>query len=242
MYSEQFIKLMQPLSERESYNAAIKETPDNAESTTNGTRRKRSVGTHSKFWDNGRIITVSFIESLPDELEYRIEKIIRRWDPHHSLALDFVKNRPADIRIYLGGNRNESYLGTDALAAPPDQPTLSISTKPDHWSFESTLLHEFGHALGLQHEHLHPHARIPWNKEKVYHFFQATQGWSKAEIDLNLFRVDNNPDTHIGPYDKKSIMHYRVPNELTNGTWQVGDNLSISDQDKINIRKIYPRL
>jgi len=240
MNSEQFVKLIQPLSEQYSYDAAIKENRNNAKSVKQGTRHKRSVGTHSKFWDNGRTLTIAFMEPLPDELGYRVEKIIRRWDPHHSLALDFVKNRAGDIRIQLGGNRNESYLGTDALAAPPDQPTLLISTKPDHWSFECTLLHEFGHALGLQHEHLHPHARIPWNKEKVYHHYQTTQGWSKTDIELNLFKIENNPDTQIGPYDKKSIMHYRIPNELTHGNWQVGDNLKISEQDKINIRKIYP--
>jgi hypothetical protein len=240
MHSEQFVKIIQPLNTQASYDAAIKETPKNTEPTSSDKRSKRAVGTYSKFWDNGRTLTISFMEPLPDELEYRVEKIIRRWDPHHSLALDFVKSRPTDIRIYLGGKRNESYLGTDALAAPPNQPTLLVSTTPDHWSFECTLLHEFGHALGLQHEHLHPHARIPWNKEKVYHFYQATQGWSKTDIDLNLFKIENNPDTQIGPYDKKSIMHYRIPNELTHGNWQVGDNLKISEQDKINIRKIYP--
>lgn len=242
MYNEQFVKLIQPFSEQDSYDAAIKENPNNVDSTSRDTRSKRSVGAYSKFWDNARTITVSFVEQLPDELEYRVEKIIRRWEPHHSLALDFVKNRPADIRIYLGGSRNESYLGTDALVAPPDQPTLFISTTPDHWSFECTLLHEFGHALGLQHEHLHPHAKIPWNKEKVYEFYQTTQGWSKQEIDINLFNLENRSGIYSGTYDKKSIMHYRIPNTLTHGNWQVGDNLEISEQDKINIRKIYPRL
>lgn len=241
MHNEQFVKLIQPPSTQASYDAAVKETQKNAKPASPGKRSKRAVGTYRKFWDNGRTLTVSFMEPLPDELEYRLERIIRLWDPHHSLALDFVKNCPADIRLYLGGKRNGSYLGTDALIAPPDQPTLLVSTKPDHWAFERTLLHEFGHALGLEHEHLHPHARIPWNKEKVYDFYRDTQGWSKTDVDINLFNV-NNPGSHTGTYDKKSIMHYRVPNELTYGDWQVGDNLSISDQDKINIRKIYPHL
>ena len=242
MHSEQFVKLIQPLSTLASYDMAIKETPNNAEPTSPGKRSKRAVGTYSKFWDNGRTLTVSFMETLPDELEYRVERIIRQWDPHHSLAVDFVKNRPADIRLYLGGKHNESYLGTDALIAPPDQPTLLVASKPDHWSFERTLLHEFGHVLGLEHEHLHPHARIPWNKEKVYDYYRDTQGWSKTDVDINLFNVSKDPRTHTGTYDKHSIMHYSIPNELTYGDWQVGNNLVISEQDKINIRTIYPRL
>ena len=242
MHNEQFIKLIQPLSTQASYEAALKETSKNAEPASPDKRSKRAVGDYSKYWDNGRTITLSFMEHIPDQLEYRVERIIRLWDPHHSLALDFVKNRPANIRIYLGGKRNESYLGTDALVAPRDQPTLFVATNPDHWAFECTLLHEFGHALGLQHEHLHPHARIPWNKEKVYTFYQVSQGWSKKEVDLNLFNVREQPNLYTGTYDKKSIMHYRVPNELTHGNWQVGDNLEISEQDKINLRVIYPRL
>jgi len=130
MHNEQFIKLIQPLSTQASYEAALKETSKNAEPASPDKRSKRAVGDYSKYWDNGRTITLSFMEHTPDELEYRVERIIRLWDPHHSLALDFVKNRPANIRIHLGGKRNESYLGTDALVAPRDQPTLFVATNP----------------------------------------------------------------------------------------------------------------
>lgn len=242
MHTKQFVKMIKPLNEKYSHDAAIKETPNNAMRTLSGGRRKRSIGDYSKFWENARTITVSFMQDLPDDLKYRIERIIRQWEPHLSLAFEFVEDRQGEIRIFLGGERDQSCVGTDALIVDPDEPTLSLATKPDHWTFERTLLHEFGHALGLSHAHLHPQARIPWDLEKVYSYFKTTVGWSESEIDFNLFYLETGPNLYLGDYDKNSIMHYGIPNELTMGDWETGINLTLSEQDKINISKIYPPL
>ena len=51
----------------------------------------------------------------------------------------------------------------------------------------STTLHEFGHALGLIHEHQSPTAGINWNKEVVYQDM-AGQGWSRAKVDQHIFK------------------------------------------------------
>ena len=242
MHTKQFVKMIKPLNEQYSYDAAIKENPNNSMRTLSGGRRKRSIGYYSKFWENGRTITVSFMQDLSDDLEYRIERIIRQWEPHLSLAFEFVEGRQGEIRIALDSEHNESCLGTDALIADPNEPTLSLAAKPDDSTFEQILLHEFGHALGLLHAHLHPEARIPWNKEKVYNFYKTTWGWSESDINHNLFDFETGPDIYLGDYDKKSIMHYPIPNELTLGDWEVGINLTLSAQDKINTRKIYPPL
>lgn len=37
--------------------------------------------------------------------------------------------------------------------------------------FSRTIIYEFGHALGLHHEHQSPTANIQWNKEKVYEYY-----------------------------------------------------------------------
>ena len=34
--------------------------------------------------------------------------------------------------------------------------------------YRRVVLHEFGHALGLAHEHQSPGVAIPWNEQKVY--------------------------------------------------------------------------
>ncbi|MBC8997813.1 peptidase M12 [Pseudomonas sp. N40(2020)] len=213
-----------------------------ATTTTDSVRKKRSVVFQDALWEQASTITVAFTHTVPDELAFRIEAIIRRWDPHHNLALDFVQGHTADIRIYLGGVHNNSFLGSEALAAEQDEPTLCIAVLPEDPMFEATLLHEFGHALGLDHEHLHPDANIPWNKERVYDYYKQVAGWDKGEVDRFMFEAPKHPDLFLGTYDKFSIMHYDVPDFLTDGHWQLARNLKISEQDKVNMRTIYPPL
>ena len=35
------------------------------------------------------------------------------------------------------------------------------------WFSISTVMHEFGHALGLKHEHQSPNANIQWNMKEL---------------------------------------------------------------------------
>lgn len=211
-----------------------------AESAEDSNKAKRSTGFISKFWPNRSTITVSFMEDLSDKLKYRVERVIRRWEPHMSLAMEFVEGRQANIRISLNGMQNRSELGNNALYIPADIPTLTLATPSDHPSFEPDLLHEFGHALGLNHEHQHPDANIPWDMDRTYRYFKERFGWDENDVNSQIFEVHYDADVFRGSYDKKSIMHYQVPNEITLGDWEVGVNTTISEQDKINLRKIYP--
>ena len=62
------------------------------------------------------------------------------------------------LRItFDSGAGNWSFLGTLAQNVPPAQATMNLGwvlDSPDPQPFEKGLiLHEFGHALGLTHEH-----------------------------------------------------------------------------------------
>ena len=48
------------------------------------------------------------------------------------------------------------------------------------------IQHEFGHAIGLQHEHQHPSIGIQWNK-KVVIADMAKQGWTQEMVEHNIF-------------------------------------------------------
>jgi hypothetical protein len=49
--------------------------------------------------------------------------------------------------------------------AADDEPGISANTPEEQ--FRRTVLHEFGHALGLVHEHATPAGGIKWNREQV---------------------------------------------------------------------------
>lgn len=105
-----------------------------------------------------------------------------------------------------------------------------------------TTLHEFGHALGMIHEHQSPNASIPWNKQVVYTYYATTQTppWTKPKVDFNIFRTYSASNTNFSAFDRKSIMLYPIPNQHTIGNYEVQANYSLSSLDKAHIRKLYP--
>jgi len=56
-----------------------------------------------------------------------------------------------------------SYIGTDATKLPLESFTMNLGSVD-----RPTVLHEFGHALGLIHEHQSPFkGGFKWNREEV---------------------------------------------------------------------------
>lgn len=107
--------------------------------------------------------------------------------------------------------------------------------------FSRVAIHEFGHALGMIHEHQHPLASIPWDVNAVYQYYADTQGWSKAQVDNNIFAKYSTSQTNYSTYDQASIMHYPVEEELTIGNFSVGWNTVLSSTDKSFIASVYPK-
>lgn len=63
--------------------------------------------------------------------------------------------------LFAGGSW--SYIGTDALHLPKESASMNLG-----FVDAATVMHEFGHALGLIHEHQSPFkGGYEWNKEEV---------------------------------------------------------------------------
>lgn len=160
----------------------------------------------------------------------------------------FNANSPerGDIRIWFEPGGSNSYIGSDAENVALTEPTMRLGwidrTKSDQ-EIRQVILHEFGHALGLIHEQQHPDANIQWDTEKVYDYYKRTQNppWSREKVDLNIFKRYDKTTLNGLAYDSKSIMHYAISANLTkNNCCPVQWNHSLSDEDLLIIKKLYP--
>ena len=196
-----------------------------------------------KKWDAGRVLRVTFLDGLP-EVQERVVAFARMWEDHANLSLDFGEHTDADIRISFASTGSWSYLGTDALGIRSDLPTMNygwLTPEVSDREYERVVIHEFGHAFGAIHEHQHPEAGIPWDREKVYAYYGGPpNNWSREQVDTNLFRRYDASITQFSEFDPLSIMLYSISNDLTIGDWEVGWNTTLSDTDKAFIADAYP--
>jgi len=221
-----------------SYESAVAENPANAGIATPGGRRKRSVGTFDKFWQPGRTLRISFVDRPKEWLKEAIFTTACKWLPYVNLKFELVDNKTEDAEIKIAyGRENYSLIGTDALTCSDHSMMLGVASTSAN--FEQIVLHEFGHALGLAHEHQHPDADIPWDIPKVYAYYAAL-GVEQAIVDESIFNKLEHSSLSKQSYDRHSIMHYPVYQELTLGDWEIGHNTEISEKDKAFMRMAYP--
>ena len=207
----------------------------------------RLAGLKANLWpEHQRALRVRFLGGDP-RLHRRIAEVAQRWTQHAAIRFIFDNSPDAPIRVgFVPELGTWSYIGTGALdpTIGRNEPTINFSwLKPDTQTPElrRVVLHEFGHALGLIHEHQGPAASIPWNKEKVYTYYAgAPNFWTREQVDWNIFYRYSRTQTNATAFDPQSIMVYPIPPEFTDGKFTVAWNLDLSPIDRAFIGQIYP--
>ena len=235
--------IKQPTDINASYEAAINENPANCPTSASG-RTKRAVARHTKFWAPGRTLRIAFLDG-DQTFKDAVKAAASNWLPHINLQFDFVEGVEGDIRIKTDPGTYWSYIGTDALLKT-DEPTMGLS--PDMRMpgfFAANVMHEFGHLLGAEHEHLHPEVNIPWNKPAVYESHGVAEDadeddYMRKIVDERYFNLLETSEVNYSPYDPLSIMHYTIRQNWTHGDFQIHLNFVLGEKDKAFMTKAYP--
>lgn len=202
-----------------------------------------NTGNNSNFWPNGGTLRIKFMGGS-SYVRQQVVRYSEEWTRYANVNFSFVTSGPSDIRVsFIQNGSSWSILGRQATAVPTDRATMNFGWLTDRtpdYEFRRTILHEFGHALGLLHEHQNPAGGIPWDEEKVYAFYLRTQGWDRRTTYHNVIARQERNETQYSAYDPVSIMHYPVDPQLTQGGYEVGLNTAISATDARFIAQMYP--
>jgi Bacterial pre-peptidase C-terminal domain/Astacin (Peptidase family M12A) len=225
---------------------AARERPDNVRVIPITARpRMRAAVERMRLWENGKRLRVRFLDGDP-AVQEKVANIAPEWQQYTNLQLDFVRDGTAEVRIsFRDVGFSWSTVGTDSLTRGRTQASMNYGwlkpTTPVR-EYRRVVLHEFGHALGMIHEHQNPAAagEIPWDKPKVYAYY-ARQDWTKDDVDENIFSVYATDATNFSAFDPTSIMEYPIPDELTIGSFSIGWNTELSELDKEFMRRQYPK-
>jgi hypothetical protein len=227
----------------------------------------RAVVVRTLTWKPGELIKVCFRSGTPAARE-RVAKYASEWMRYANVKLEF--GEPGNLRSCKGDNSeaikvdfidsgpksgfwsalgtlsrkdehslNLSYLGRDQLPVNREGQSMPEAEA------RRLILHEFGHALGLLHEHQSPKANCgaEYYEEAVL-AYGALRGWPREQTIRNFKQYSEAPELNATEVDRKSIMHYSLPPWLfkqgEKSACYVPTNFDISDADREFMARVYP--
>lgn len=198
----------------------------------------RGVAFNDKLWPQGKTLTIRHIGGTPQQHD-NFKRLIDVWFFQNTntrqINLNYVvlPFGSADIRVSWVLGNSYSQVGTDALnISNQNLETMNIGDNTGQ-----SILHEFGHALGLGHEHSNPAGNILFNVDVVV---KAIPQWDLAAIQRNIFDRYNERLVTNTVLDPLSVMMYPIPASWTNGTFESARNLVTSTTDLAFVRELYP--
>jgi hypothetical protein len=198
-------------------------------------------------WEPGTKINVHFMDGQQANM-LRVAEEAAEWSEHANIQFEFFapeETPPSgpQIRISFQGNGYWSLIGSQAMFREREFPTMNFNFRlfgNGDAEIQRVVLHEFGHALGLWHEHQNPNANFTWNKEVIYEHYERTQGWDRDTVDSNIFAELDDDSVLATEFDPTSIMVYSFPPEFTEEGFESPYVYELSAIDKREIAALYP--
>ena len=199
--------------------------------------RARAVIFFRKLWPNGSTLRVRFLEGTFHQQQLALQQAAW-WTDHANLKFVLSDASDAEIRITFDPSDGAwSYLGTDARSIPTNQPTMNLGFQDG-----GTSAHEFGHAIGLGHEHQNPEGGIQWNEAEVIRDLSGPpNNWTVEQIRHNVLDKYSRDLVRGTVFDPDSIMLYAFPARWTVNGFGTHENETLSTTDTSFIATMYPR-
>ncbi len=201
---------------------------------------KKTVVQKSSLWENGSTINILLLNGTQEQ-KSKISKYASQWTRYANLNFSFynlgeISQENADVRILLGKkcDSNYSQVGTYSRIKS-ESPSMCFTS-----IYKKNVLHEFGHMLGLLHEHNHPDFKAQLS-DNIIEKCMRIYGWSKEDCTSNFSL--RNKNVEVKEYDKNSIMHYLFHDSFykdKDSSDSFGSLGILSLNDRLQIAKIYP--
>ncbi|KAJ4114755.1 hypothetical protein NW768_011309 [Fusarium equiseti] len=180
----------------------------------------------------------------------KVAQAIEEWTWYANVKFMEVSSaKESNVRITFDPKDGSwSYIGRQCDSISTTEATMNLAWldkfTPITANEKAVILHEFGHALGLLHEHQSPaHGnKAVQDIDAALKLYARTQGWTKIQIYEQTINVYNKSDiTNYAQVDGHSIMYYPQPKELTSLDEDIPYNNKLSDLDKAYMILQYPR-
>ncbi len=242
----------------QQYQAALNKLDDSEAS--------KGIYRNSSLWGpNYPKLRVCFFEGS-QALREVVANVAKEWmQADNSVRLDFGKpgkrrtcqpenGREMQVRVSFSQDGYWSQVGQNSVVfVDQKEPSLNLggfmNGPPDQLSdYEiGTIRHEFGHAIGIEHEHQNPKGGCDdeYNWDLIYNYLEGPpNNWTKETVDWNL-RQAAGEDLQLTTFDKDSVMLYQFPADF----YKQGDkskcfvsapNSQISPGDRALVSAMYP--
>ncbi|KAF8956725.1 hypothetical protein BDZ97DRAFT_154780 [Flammula alnicola] len=216
---------------------------------------KAVVTRTDRLWPNHAQLHYAFLDRAPltvyqQNQQSKVTRVVLEWSNYANISFAVTDNLAAsNIRItFKPYDGSWSYVGNEVSKIDVSKATMNlgwVSGDNDAISADerAVILHEFGHTLGLMHEHQSPLRgnNITLKESAVLQFYERTQGWSEQEVRDQILSVYNDQElSNYSDIDLKSIMMYFMPAEMNNEGIEVKPNNELSALDKAFMTINYP--